>query len=180
MWRKQSHKDENNSVTFTDLCAPAAGDVRVSGRGKGTTDAQAYVHGQVEVKDCVGSTSSDIRVFGSDAVGADLLLVFFGDCVRSEEVHADLLVLAWRLRESTRTVFVLPKLDEQRTERTLKQVPLSVAMFLFIARRCEPWGPHHLRSPKVGGPSQWLYCHILGLPSLPIIFSRPLTPLFKV
>jgi hypothetical protein len=119
-WRQRprSAKEMNK-----DLCG-AAGDastVVVSDSKQGTSQAHIYIHNNVEVKDCVGSSNTD--VFGSDAAGADLLLVFLGEGCRCEEVHADLIVWAWRLRKSMRTVFVLPMLDAHRKKQRFRSVP---------------------------------------------------------
>jgi hypothetical protein len=78
--------------------------------GPGTVDCDYWpVTDDVILKDCAGSTSCDIA--HSHAAEADMVVVVLPEGVRAEEMHADALVWAWRLKNIVRVIFVTPKID---------------------------------------------------------------------
>jgi hypothetical protein len=59
--------------------------------------------------DTVGTTDSDLA--NNASAFADVLVVFLGRGCRCEAIHGDLVLWAWRLRRTMRTIFVLPEFD---------------------------------------------------------------------
>ena len=97
------------------MCAGEAEGVRISHGGQGTRETTAWLTEKVLLRDCVGSTDADLS--HSAAADADLLVVFLGDGCRGEAMHGDVMLWAWRLRKTVRTIFVLPKFDAWRASR---------------------------------------------------------------
>jgi hypothetical protein len=89
--------------------------------GQGTRDYKVWPIPETKVllMDCAGSTSSDIA--HSLAALADVMIVVLGDSNRAEQLHGDIMLWAWRMRSTTKVIFVLTKFDqifkEQRSSK---------------------------------------------------------------
>jgi hypothetical protein len=80
-----------------------------SGRGTRNYEVWPIPETNVLLMDCAGSTSSDIA--HSLAALADVMIVVLGDSNRAEHLHGDIMLWAWRMRATTKVIFVLPKFD---------------------------------------------------------------------
>lgn len=88
----------------------------VSDAGVGTTHDYTYNmdnHG-VLLQDSVGDAAAEL--LQGKAVAADVLVVFLGQGCRGERIHGDAAVLAYRLRQRMKTIFVVSKTDTAMLE----------------------------------------------------------------
>jgi hypothetical protein len=93
------------------MAADLSREVTVKAIGTGTTELMPYRldRDNILLIDCVGdSATTDIARSGM--VAADAVIVFLGLC-RAEQMHADALLLAWRLRTHMVTAFVAAKAE---------------------------------------------------------------------
>jgi hypothetical protein len=105
------------------MAADLSRKVTVRAAGTGTTESMPYCldRHKILLIDCVGD-SATIDIARSVMIAADAMIVFLQNGVRCEQMHADAMLLAWRLRTHMVTAFVAGKADIDLTSDERKGI----------------------------------------------------------
>ena len=88
-------------------------EAEAAGNSTDATSKRVWATDEVLLTDCIGSPVGDPArpdLTFSNMATADVLIIFLGEDWGSDGMK-DTLLWAWRLRQTTRTIFVMPKLD---------------------------------------------------------------------